>query len=232
VLRATSRSCSRSPRSAALALVVALLAGAARADEGWRYLSSKDDIAVSERDVARSALPDFRGEVEIAADAYEILAVILDVPAQTKWMWKCRESRVLATESDEVKLVYQVLNSPWPAEDRDVVLRGEAHIDGPGRARVRFVSHEDTDMPPVADLVRMVRLDGEFELVALDPTHTRVTYTMAADPGGTLPLLFRRATVRESLVDTLVGLRRRVAETRGQYADVAAIWRTRATAAR
>lgn len=232
VLRATSRSCSRSPRSAALALTLALLAGAARADEGWRPLFTEDDIAVSERDAAGSALPDFRGELEIAADAYEILAVILDVPGHTTWMWKCRESRVLASESDSTKLVYQVLDAPWPADDRDVVLRGETHIDEPGRVRVHFVSHEDADMPPVAGLVRMVRLDGEFELVALDPTHTRVTYTMAADPGGTLPLLFRRTTVRESLVDSLVGLRRRVSETHGRYADVAEIWRARAAAAR
>jgi hypothetical protein len=236
VLRATSRSCSRSLRSAPLALGVALAAAfvatGARADESWRALSRDDGIAVSERDVAGSPLPDFRGEIEIAADAYEILAVILDVPAQTKWMWQCRESRVLASESDSVSLLYQVIHAPWPAADRDVVLRGEARVIAPGRLLVRFASHEDTAVPPVADFVRMLRLDGEFELVALDPTRTRVTYTLAADPGGTLPLLFRRKTLRESLFDTLVGLRRRVSETRGQYADVAAHWRTRAAGPR
>jgi hypothetical protein len=236
VLRATSRSCSKSLRSAALALVVAFagpfVAGGARADESWRALYRNDGVGVSERDVAGHALPDFRGEVEIAADAYEILAVILDVPAQTKWMWQCRESRVLARESESAELVYQVLDAHWPATDRDVVVRSEARVVAPDRLSVRFVSREDASAPPVAGLVRMPHLDGEFELVALGPTHTRVTYTVAADPGGRVPLALLRESVRESPFDTLVGLRRRVSETRGRYADVVAIWRARGAGAR
>jgi hypothetical protein len=236
VLRATSRSCSRSPRSAALAwllsLVAACSAAAARADESWRALYRDDGIDLSERDVEGRALPDLRGEVEIPADAYEILAVILDVPAQPKWMWNCRESRVLASESDSAQLVYQVLRAPWPAKDRDVVLHGEARVIEAGRLRVNFASQEDASMPPVAGRVRMAQLEGEFELVALDLTQTRVSYTMIADPGGILPLVFRRAALRESVFDTLVGLRRRVSETHGQYAHVAAHWRARGAAAR
>lgn len=232
MLRATSRSCSRSLRSAALALTLALASVAAHAGEEWRELFTEDGVTVSERAIAGRDLPDFRGEVEIAADAYEILAVILDVPEQTRWMWQCRESRVLAREGDSVTLVYQVLDAHWPARDRDVVFRGETRVVDARRVTVRFASRDDPGVPPVAGLVRMPRLDGEFELVVLDPTRTRVTYTVSADPGGALPLVFVRETVRQSPFDTLVGLRRRVAETRGRYADVAAIWRTRAAAAR
>jgi hypothetical protein len=232
VSRATSRCCSKSLRSAALALAVALVAGAARGDEGWRALFEDDGVSVSERDVAGRELPDFRGEVEIPADAFEVLAVILDVPAQTQWMWQCRVSRVLASEGDGVSLVYQVLDARWPATDRDVVFRSEARILEPGRISVHFRSREDPSTPPVAELVRMAQLEGELELVSLDPTHTRVTYSVSADPGGSLPAVLVRSTVRESPFDTLVGLRRRVAETHGRYADVAAIWRTRAAGAR
>jgi len=42
-----------------------------------------------------------------------------------------------------------------------------------------------------------------------------------------LPATFLSETVRQSPVDTLVGLRRRVAETRGRYPDVIARWRAR-----
>ncbi|HKC51347.1 MAG TPA: START domain-containing protein [Myxococcota bacterium] len=215
-----------------MALLAAFAARAARADESWRSLYRDDGVSVSERDAPGRALPDFRGELEIAADAYEILAVILDVPAQTQWMWQCRESRVLARESDSAQLVYQVLDARWPATDRDVVFRSQARVVGAGRLSVRFASREDASLPPVADLVRMPHLEGEFELDALDATHTRVTYTVAADPGGSLPVAFLRETVRQSPFDTLVGLRRRVADTRGRYADVVAIWRARGSGAR
>lgn len=225
--RATSLSCSRSLRSAALSLAL-LLAGASRADEGWLELYRDDGVTVSERAVEGRALPDFRGQVELAADAYEVLAVVIDVPAQTEWMFQCRESRVLAAESDSAKLVYQVLDLYWPATDRDVVLHTEARVLAPGRLEARFVSRDDPAVPPVADLVRMPSLSGEFEIEALDPTHTRVIYTVSADPGGSLPTAIVRRTVRESPFETLRGLRRRVAETHGAYRAVAEDWRSRA----
>jgi SAM-dependent methyltransferase len=183
---------------------------------------------VAEHAAPDRALPDFRGEIELAADAYEVLAVILDVPQQTEWMWQCRVSRVLRREAGDGVIVYQVLDAHWPATDRDVVFESVARVVEPGgRLEVRFASRDDLAAPPVAGLVRMPRLVGEFMLEALDPGHTRVTYTVSADPGGALPAAFLRQTVRESPFDTLVGLRRRVAETHGRYSGVADSWRSR-----
>jgi len=233
VLRATSRSCSRSrAKSLALALCLALSASA-RADEPWVELYRAEDVTVSERAAPPRALPDFRGEVELAADPYDVLAVILDVPGQTEWMWQCRVSRLLHRESDSVTVVYQQLDVQWPATDRDVVFRSVVRVLEPGkRLEVRFANRDDPAAPPVPELVRMPRLEGAFELAALDASHTRVTYTVSADPGGSLPTAILRQTVRESPFDTLVGLRRRVAETRGRYANVAADWRSRPADAR
>jgi hypothetical protein len=200
----------------------------ARGDDAWRPVLTQDGVAVSERDVPGRALPEFRGETEIPADLYDVLAVILDVPAQTEWMWQCRESRVLASDADGHSRFYQRLDVHWPASDRDVVLRGETLIVEPGRrARSHFWAVDDPSVPPVDGLVRMSELDGSFELEALAAGGTRVTYTVSADAAGSLPHALIRGTVKESPYDTLTGLRRRVAETRGRYAEVAARWRAR-----
>jgi hypothetical protein len=148
-------------------------------------------------------------------------------------MWQCRESRVLREESDSASLVYQVLDAHWPATDRDVVFRSKVQVVDVGRLlSVRFTTVESPLAPPVSGLVRMPLLDGEFELAAAGPTRTRVTYTVAADPGGILPASFLRETVRQSPFDTLVGLRRFVNETRGRYAAAVEKWRARPAAAR
>ena len=222
-----SRSASRSRPSgacAALALAVCLLAGAARAGD-WQPVLDTDGVAVRERAVAGRALPDFQGETAIDADPYQILAVILDAPAQTAWMWQCIESRVLARDGDAV-VVHHRIKAKWPATDRDVVFREVARVDEPGRRlSVRLTTEANSGAPPVSQLVRMPLLDALFELSALDATRTRVTYTVSADPGGMLPASFLKETVRQSPFDTLVGLRKRVAETLGRYDDVAARWR-------
>jgi len=196
---------------------------AVRADEpadGWSPVFAADGVAVAERSVPGRGLPQFRGEVEIAADPYEIAAVIGDVPAQTAWMWQCLESRVLRTEPDGRALIYQRIDVHWPQTDRDVVFASRTRVLEPERrVVVQFHSTADPATPPVDGLVRMPLLDGEFEIEALAPGRSRVRYTVDADPGGLLPALFVRAVVRESPFDTLVGLRRRVGETRGRYAD-------------
>ena len=229
-----SRSCSRSRRSAAAFALSLALAGApaARGEEPWQELYRDAGVTISERAPHDGPLPDVRGEVEIPAELYEVLAVILDIPNQTAWMWQCRVSRVLRSEGD-ASLIYQVIDARWPATDRDVVLRSVPSVLEPGhRLSVQFENREDAAAPPVADLVRMSRLAGAFALEALGGSHTRVTYTVSADPGGALPVAFLERTVRESPYDTLVGLRRRVAETRGRYARVADDWRSRAATPR
>jgi START domain-containing protein len=204
----------------------------ARADAGWADVYVEDGVQVRERAVPQHALPDFRGEVTLDAELYDVLAVILDIPQQTEWMWQCRLSHVLRREGD-ASVVYQVLDARWPATDRDVVFRSTPSVLVPGHSlAVRFASVEDPAVPPVPDLVRMPALSGEFLLEALDSAHSRVTYTVSADPGGALPVAFLRETVRQSPFDTLVGLRRRLGETRGRYAAVAGDWRSRGASAR
>jgi START domain-containing protein len=189
-------------------------------------------VTVAERAAPDQALPDFQGQIELAADPYDVLAVILDVPQQTEWMWQCRVSRVLRKAGDGV-VAYQVLDAHWPATDRDVVFESQPRVVEPGRRlEVRFESRQDPAVPPVPGLVRMPRLAGEFAIEALDREHARVTYTVSADPGGALPAVILKQTVRESPFDTLVGLRRRVAETHGRYAAVADSWRSRAASPR
>jgi len=220
-----SRSASRSRRrngAAWLALAWLAAAALARADD-WQPVLSDDGVSVRERPAPGRTLPDFQGEVVIDADPYQILAVITDVPAQTTWMWQCVESRVLESGGDGVQVIHHRIKAHWPATDRDVVFRSIARVVEPGRrVSVRFSSESNAAAPPSSGLVRMPLLDGEFDVVALAPERSRVTYTVAADPGGLLPARFLSETVRQSPFDTLVGLRRRVAEMRGRYADVIA----------
>ncbi|HTO53858.1 MAG TPA: START domain-containing protein [Myxococcota bacterium] len=219
-------------RSAALLFVCAALARPALAEGGWTEVFREDGVTVLEQPVPQRSLPDFRGEETLDAELYDVLAVILDIPQQTEWMWQCRVSRVLRREG-EASVVYQVLDAKWPATDRDVVFRSTPSVVEPGRVlAVRFASLEDPSVPPVPSLVRMPELSGDFRLEAQDGTHTRVTYTVSANPGGPLPAMFLRETVRQSPVDTLVGLRRRLGETRGRYAAVANDWRSRGASTR
>jgi hypothetical protein len=214
---------------AALAFAAALLPNLpARADDGWETLVSQDGVSVRERSSPDRALPELEAEVEIDAGLFEILAVITDVPKQTRWMSDCIESRFVRVESADLALVYNRTGEPWPISDRDVVLRTEATLLAPGEhAAVHFANVEDPGAPPVDGVVRMPRLSGAYDLIALSPTRTRVSYRLDADPGGSVPSWATSRFARNTPLQTLLGLRKQVLATRGQYAEFVAEWSAR-----
>ena len=190
-----------------LALCALALATQAQtqSDGDWRLLRDEDGVRVFERASAKRTVPEVRAEVEIDAPLPVVLAVIADVPGQTKWLDDCIESREVRRESESSTLVYNRTNAPWPVSDRDVVLRTSLEVHGPESALVRFHAVTDPAVPTLAGVVRMSRLDGEFAVDGLAPGRTRVVYRLDIDPGGALPAWIVRHSVT---FETLRGLRR------------------------
>lgn len=203
-------------------------AAAAFADEAWRPLVDQDGVSVVERIAAGRTLPELRAVGEIDAGLFEVLAVISDIPEQVRWMHDCVESRLLRREAGEVSLLYNRTTAPWPVSDRDVVLRTETILIEPlEHAAVRFSNVSDPGTPEIDGFVRIPRLLGEYDLVALSPTRTRVTYTLDLDPGGSIPGWVAARTARETPLRTLLGLKNQVDATRGKYADFVTSWSAR-----
>jgi hypothetical protein len=73
----------------------------------------------------------------------------------------------------------------------------------------------------------MPRLVGEYDLLSVGPTRTRVTYLLDIDPGGSLPAFIVTRTSRDMPLHTMLGLRTQVAATRGSYAEFVSSWSTR-----
>ena len=114
---------------AILAFVAALFAGSvALAEDAWQPLVTQDGVSVRQRTSAGRELPELEASVEIDAGLFEVLAVITDVPRQTQWMHDCVESRLVRREGDDVSLIYNRTDAPWPVSDRDVVLRSETKL--------------------------------------------------------------------------------------------------------
>jgi hypothetical protein len=212
-------------RAAAAIAAVLLATGAARADGEWQTVVAQDGVRVEERIEPGRALPELRATVEIDAGIFEVLAVIRDVPRQTEWMADCEESRLLREEGPDVSIFYNRTGAPWPVSDRDVVLRAETILLEPSaRASVRFANVADPSAAVIDGIVRMPRLVGAYDLVALSPERTRVTYELDIDPGGSLPAWAVTRTTRGMPLYTLLGLRRQVGATRGAYADFVSAW--------
>lgn len=198
-------------------VLVSALPGLARASE-WEVIKEREGIVVSRRLVEGRGLPQLRSIGEVPGTPYEVLAILLDVPAHVSWLPDCVESTTVREIDTWRNIIYSRTNAPWPVSDREVVLENEIiFVDPPTKVKVTFTAIAAPDVERGRGTVRMPMVTGFYEIEAVDDASSRIHYEVDADLGGSLPdwLVKRHST--KNPFETITGLRRRLEETRGQY---------------
>jgi hypothetical protein len=186
----------------ALALALALLAGLldpsapglhrARAldqrDEGWQFLTSKDDVHIWKREIPGKTMPGFRGQTHMKASLEKVLQTMLDATKHTEWMYACVESTVLKTVGPEHAIMYNRVGAPWPVWDRDVIADTRIERYPAQKHAIARFSNVQSDLRPVPKrVVRLPLLAGFYKLWEVEPGKTKVLYQVEADLGGSIP---------------------------------------------
>jgi hypothetical protein len=185
----------------------------------WEVIAERDGIVVSRRLVQDRAFPQLRAVAEVQASSYEILAVLLDVPAHVRWLPDCLESKPLRRLDTWRLIIYTRTNAPWPVPDREAIIENEViFLDPPSKVKVKFEAIDAPDVARARGTVRMRTLNGYYAIEAIDNQRSLVHYELDADPVGTLPAWLVKMQSTRNPFETLSGLRRRLEETRGQYA--------------
>ena len=212
---------SRSPRRIALAALLtgALLpaAGAQASEANWQLHQEKDargpaidqekdGIAVYTRPVADSPFLQVKGTVALNSPAARVSELMGDGNGCAQWRTTCKSSTVLEQVSDAERYIYLVLDLPWPAADRDLVMHSKTVVDAASQtATVELVS--DSSRHPAQDYVR-AESQGKFVIRAVGEDRVEFTYIMHTDLGGDLPPRAVNSRLAETTLDELIRLRK------------------------
>lgn len=212
---------SRGALAAALVVVVAsalLAPQLGHAAGPWKLVGTTDGVTVHLRSLPNYHLPQMRGRVIIPASVAEVFAVLEDTARHPEWMAKTSGARLVKPLSGWDRIVWTRKKTPWPAQDRDAVLRVTVREE-PAKRRLRstFRVIQTPLAPKLKGVTRMPALDGYFELQALGQKETRVTYVLKADMGGWLPDWLVRLISKKLPLRDLQGLRRQTLKMRGRY---------------
>jgi hypothetical protein len=211
----------RAPPLRVVVLIGIVLSGAfpgvARAND-WEIIVERDGIVVSRRFVEGRDFPQLRSVGEVPGTPYEVLAILLDVPAYPKWLPDCVESETVRMLDTWLSIIYTKTNVPWPLSDREVVVENAVtFIDPPSRVKMTFTAITAPDVERRRGTVRMKLANGFYTIEAIDAARSLVHYELDADPAGTLPAWLISIQSTRNPFETIAGLRRRLDETRGQY---------------
>lgn len=199
------------PPIRALVLSIVLLPMLGATSPNWQLVEDDKGIKVWSLEIPGQNLPGFRGITSVNVPLERLMRYFLDVAKHTEWMHECEESRIVKRLSSTRAILYNRINSPWPVQDRDVLLDVD-HRYTPQHTAVtfRFRNTNDYPLPVPEGVVRIPRLQGFYRLWQESSTRTNVLYQVEVDVGGKVPAGLARRYARSLPFETLAKLRKNV----------------------
>lgn len=202
------------PLVAAGLLLVSLSVQAADTVFDWELAKEDEErkIKVYLSDVEGSNLKAFRGEAELNAPVWKVLALIEDEKAGPKWMHETKEFRFLDDRSDpSSNLSYSITSVPWPLKNRDLVVRTTVEVDNEKQIVTMHLKDEKGTLPENDDNVRVPYLRGEWIISRIDDNTSHIVYQIHALPGGSIPSWLANAFVVDNPYVSLKNMQKMLA---------------------
>ncbi len=193
-----------------LGLITLLTAtGLQSQEKRWKLVTDKNGVQVFTRPVPGSDFDEFMGVTVMNARIEELAELLRDIPAVPRWMHNCKEAKILKRITDNEMILYNVTDVPWPLDDRYVIVRSTAEKNfQKGRVIVHLDHLADYPYRAPAGYVRMRSLKAKFIMDFIDRERTKVTYTVKAVPGGSLPASLANIASKELPYRTLLKMKK------------------------
>lgn len=195
-----------SSRSRLFVLAAALLGLAATAsadvvpgdDNAWVIAAkarSDSDISLWTRVIPGAELKAFRGATHVQVPLESAVAFFNDVPSMPKWIFRCKEARVLAEMPDGTKYIHLKIDGLWPLEDRDAVIKATSrYVSETGDLQMLGVAAPDY-LPKQEGYIRIPAIETTWNIRATDDNQLRVQFSGHVDPAGSVPRWLANALV-------------------------------------
>ncbi|MBI4646130.1 MAG: hypothetical protein HY738_05895 [Bacteroidia bacterium] len=156
-------------------------------EKNWKLRKNENGIKVYTRDIENSNQKELKAYTTINSSLSTLVDVILDIPACTTWVYSCSKSLILKKINEQELIYYSLLDIPWPAEDRDMVLHLKVSQDKKTKI-VTFKTMSRNDiLKENPGIVRMKNVTLAWRLKPLSSGSIEAQYYLKSDPGGIVP---------------------------------------------
>jgi START domain/Integral peroxisomal membrane peroxin len=189
-------------------------------EAGWKFHARMDEVDIFLRSIPGTAINCTKGVGTIHAPVDVVQDVFTNFDIKHLWDEMFDFGRVLEIVNLRIRISYSAMKAPWPVTPRDVVVIGRSVTLPDGARMIYSCSCEHPDAPVVKKYVRSILSYGVIHLVPVSANETKVTYSIGADPKGSLPAMIVNAVnTKQPLTVAKI---RKLIETRPDLAKEAA----------
>ena len=171
----------------------------------WIIDKNEEGIKVYTRVEQDSDFKSFKAVMVVNASADQILKILKDANAYTKWFGYTKSSKLLTYEK-ESQYNYVETIFPWPFSNRDMVYRLSVNTLSSGAIKIYLKGLPDY-IPERRGIVRMKKAEGHI-LLTPQENKIEITYEFHSEPGDNIPSWLANSSITELPYKTLSGLRK------------------------
>ena len=150
-------------------------------DDRWHLQRETNGINVSQQGTD-SGYVITRGSIEIDASIDAIVSLMRDHPACARWLYSCKNSRLIKQYTDKTRLDYAVIDSPYFYADRDMYTFTKLTYDRKsGTALIRMSGRETHDKGQPGR-VRIKDIQGFWQMRKINERKTAILYQVYSNP--------------------------------------------------
>ena len=193
---------------ALLLLLLAQPAGVFDNPEPFSVLENKDGLTLQGRPIKGSKYSEYRVVTDTPYPVSVLCEHIYEWGTKGTDHPGVKLHRVLRDGPDD-RVVYDQVEQPV-VSDRDYALTVVRRREPDGTCRIRFWTSNELAPPKPAGFVRMERLWGGWQFSPLPGGKARLTYTLFADPAGSIPAFVVHGPQKSAAKDSVLGGLRKV----------------------
>jgi hypothetical protein len=195
-------------------IVVAMITLSWALDDEWKKIGESEGIIGYTRPTTKSSVDEIKAVGIVDAPVAVIEAVMRDISVMPEYVYLCKAAFLMKTpdmkSGGDVIIFYSLTDLPFPASDRDAVVRSMWTIDRVTGIVYCHAEGLETTFEQGQDIVRIPLSIMDCTLVPRGKNRTEVIYQILGHPGGELPSWFVKMLSRDYGIKTIAGLRKMV----------------------
>jgi hypothetical protein len=172
----------------------------------WTLEREENGIKVYTAQSGTSSVKSVKVEGTFKGTCDKVITVFRDIENQKRWVYATKQAYLIEKVSDNEFLYYVETALPWPAKNRDAVVRMHIEKNASGtQVKIRAIGEPEA-APEQKGKVRVPEFKGIWQVATAEEGKIHIEYILDLNPGGGLPASAVNLFVYKGPYESLVNL--------------------------